>query len=185
MEGVVARRIAYGFGSGWATDDIGDRLLRLDRQSGAVAQSTALGAGAYPNGVAIGTDGVWVGNVGTSTLARIEPLTAVIAAGGIALSATPQAIAAGAGGVWIAGRDGDVVLRLDPGASGVSQTIAVGDQPISVAVDGDTAWVGCAGTYEVWHLAHDGTVLSKTFVVGVPSDIAVGDGRVYVTVRNP
>ncbi len=102
---------------------------------------------------------------------------------GIALRTIPEAVAAGTADVWIAGREGDVVLRVDPATNSVSQTITVGDQPISIAADGDTVWVGCAGTGEVWHLARDGTTLATIDVGGVPTDIAVGGGRVYVTVR--
>lgn len=184
IQGVVARRIAYGAGSGWAIDDLVDRLLRLDRQSGQVAQEIDLGAGAYPNGLAVGADSVWVGNVGPSTLSRIDTVRATVTVPGIALRGVPEVVSSGTHDVWIAARDNDIVMRVDPSTNSVSQTISVGDQPMSIAADGDTVWVGCAGTNEVWHLAHDGTVLAKIGVGGVPSDIAVGGGRVYVTVRS-
>jgi YVTN family beta-propeller protein len=183
VEGVLARHIDYGFGSAWATDDVADRVLRLDRQSGDVAQSADLGSGAYPTGIAVGNDAIWVGNAGLSTITRVDPSSATVAQAGIALRAVPDSLAAGSGAVWIAGRDNDVVVRLDPATNSVSQTIPVGDQPVSLAVDGDTVWVGCAGTSEVWHLDRDGTVLVKIAVGGVPSDIYAADGRVYVTVR--
>ena len=184
VEDVVARQIAYGSGSAWATDDILDRVLRLDRQSGRVAQTVDLGVGAYPSGVAVSGDAVWVGNSGLSTVARLSGPDAAVIESGIALRAIPDAIAVGPDSVWIAGREGDVVLRIDTNSNSVSQTIAVGDQPVSIAVDGQILWVGCAGIEEaVWQLDADGNVLAKIAVGGFPSDIAVHDGRVYVTVR--
>jgi YVTN family beta-propeller protein len=149
-----------------------------------VAQALDLGAGAYPKGVALANDAVWVGNSGTSTVTRVDATTVSIVQSAIALRAVPDAIAAGPDAVWIAGREDDVVLRIDPGSNSVSKTINVGDQPVSLAIDGQTLWVGCAGAEEaVWQIDVDGTVKAKIDVGGVPTDIAVGDGRIYVTVR--
>jgi class 3 adenylate cyclase/streptogramin lyase len=185
VENVMARQIAYGMGSIWATDDIADRLLRIDGQSGDVAQTADLGAEAYPRGIAFGLGSAWIGNAGLSTVARVDGSTATVAQAGIALRAVPGAIVAGVDSVWIAGPQDDVVLRLDPNTNSVSKTITVGATPVSIALDGNTIWVGCAGSREVWHLDQDGSVLAKVDVRGVPSDLAVGDGRVYVTVRSP
>ena len=184
----MARHIAFGLGSGWATDDIADRLLRLDAQSGEVAQALQLADGAYPTGVAVGADAIWVGNRGLQTLVRIDPANTGVVPAGVALGTTPDTIVAGASAVWVAGLEDDLVLRLDSGTS-VSQTIEVCDQPVSLAEEADTIWVGCAGTGELWHMARDGTSLAQIDLGGVPSDIAVGTGasagRIYVTVRNP
>jgi YVTN family beta-propeller protein len=185
VENVVARQIAYGLGSTWATDDIADRVLRIDGQSGDIAQTADLGAEAYPRGIAVGGESVWIGNAGLSTIARVEATSATVSQAGIALRAVPGAIAAGPNAVWITGPEDDVVLRLDPATNSVSQTITVGSEPVSVALDGDTVWVGCASIREVWRLAQDGSVLAQVNVGGVPSDIVVANGRVYVTVRNP
>ena len=180
---VMARQIAYGAGSAWATDDLADRLLRLDRQSGQVAQIVELGAGAYPSGVVVAANAVWVGNEGLSTVARVDATNASIVASGIATRAVPGAMATSTDAVWIAGREADVVLRIDPVSNSGSETIAVCDQPVSIAVEGSIVWVGCAGEQEVWRLGADGESTAKIDVGGVPSDLAVADGRVYVTVR--
>jgi YVTN family beta-propeller protein len=182
VSNVHARQLAYGFDSAWATDDIADRLNRLDRQSGEVAQSIELGPGDYPTGLAVDVESIWVGNVGTSTVSRVDPVTASVSVAGIALRQVPAAMAAGSTGVWITSRESDATLRMDTATNSVSQTIAVADQPVAIGVDAETVWIGCAGPHEVWHLGIDGTVLSKTFVAGVPTDIVIVDGRVYVTV---
>ena len=183
VEDVVARQIAYGFGSAWATDDISDRLLRLDGQTGDVAQAVDVGPGAFPAGLAVGEDAIWIANSGTSTLARVDARSVTLTLDGIALRAVPDTVVANAETVWIASRGGDLVMRVDPVNGTLSQTVDVGDQPVSLAIDGETVWVGCAGTREVWHLASDGTLLAKVDVGGVPSDLSVWQGRVYVTVR--
>jgi hypothetical protein len=180
---VMARQIAYGAGSAWATDDLADRLLRLDRQSGQVAQIVELGPGAFPSGVVVSANAIWVGNEGLSTVARVDATNASIVASGIATRAVPGAMATSSDAIWIAGRENDVVLRIDPVTNSGSETIQVCDQPVSIAVDGSTVWVGCGGEQEVWQLGSDGKPTAKIDVGGVPSDLAVADGRVYVTVR--
>lgn len=185
VEHVAAREIVYGSGSAWATDDIHDQVLRIDGQSGDVAQTADLGAESYPRGIAYGADTVWVGNAGSSTVARVDAPSVSIAESGIALRTMPGAIAANANAVWITGPEEDVVLRLDPATNSVGQTVAVCSNPVSAALDGDTVWIGCAGSREVWHLSNDGTVLGEVSVLGVPTDIAAGPSRVYVTIRNP
>ena len=185
VEQVLARGIAFGSGSAWATDDLADRVLRLDRQSGAIAQTVQLDAGSYPNGIAFGNEAIWIGNVGSSTLVVIDPISASVVAAGISLGAVPGAIAAGQRDVWVAVRDNDQLKRVDPVSRSVSATIPVCDQPSALAVDGETVWIGCAGSgsHEVWHLDRDGVELSRTPVGGVPTDIVVGTDRVYVSVR--
>ena len=186
---VHARHLAYGFDSAWSTDDIADRLLRLDRESGEVAQVIDLGPGDYPTGLAIGPDSVWVSNVGTSTVSRVDPLTATVSMAGIALREVPEAIAVSGSDVWLTSRDADMTSLVNAGTNGVSQSFPVADQPVAIAIAGDaetdneTLWIACAGPREVWHVDRDGNVLTKTSVGGVPTDIVVVGNRVYVTVR--
>ncbi len=183
VEGVVARGIVFGSGSAWATDDLADRVLRLDRQSGAVAQSVQLDVGSYPSGIAIRDDVIWVGNVGTDTLARIDAPNATVVTSGISLGATPESVAVGERDVWVAMHESDQLKRVDPQTNAVSATIDVCDQPLSLAADGETVWVGCAGSLEVVHLDREGVVIGRVAVGGVPSDIAVGSDQVFVAVR--
>ncbi len=183
VENVVARGIVYGSGSAWATDDLADRVLRLDRQSGAVAQSVQLDLGSFPSGIAIRDDVIWVGNVGTDTLARIDALAASVVTSGISLGATPESVAVGERDVWVAMQESDQLKRVDSQTNAVSATIDVCDQPVSLAVDGEGVWVGCAGSLEVVHLDREGSVIGRVAVGGVPSDIAVGSDQVFVAVR--
>lgn len=180
---LLARRIAFGLGSAWLTDDIADAVRRLDGQSGDVVAVVPLDSGTFPTGISVGPDAVWVANPGTSTVTRIDPSSSTISQNAIALRYVPESISAGASDVWITSRASDYVMRLDPRTNAVTGSIAVCDQPTAIAADGETAWVACAGTGEVWHVDRVGTALSKTSVDGVPTDIAVASGRVYVTVR--
>lgn len=183
VDNVVARDIAYGLDSLWATDDLADRVIRMDRLSGETTQSLDLPAGSYPRGISVTPTAIWVVNTGTSTVSRIDGATASVVAGAIPLRSVPDEVAAGTTDVWVTSRAGDAVLRIDPQTNSVSNTILVGDQPVALAVDGETIWVGLAGTHEVLHLDRDGNKLTTTAVGGVPTDIALAEDHVFVTVR--
>jgi len=185
VEPLLARRITFGAGSGWAIDDVADQVLRLDRQSGEIAQTIALEAGAYPAGVAVGPSAVWVANAGTSTVVKLDPTSGDLTASGIALRTVPAEVAAGDRDVWISGPADDTLVRVDPLTNAVAATIPICDQPQAIVVDGESLWVGCAGAQEVWHLDREGKTLSKVSVGGVPTAIAIGDGRLYVAVSGP
>jgi DNA-binding beta-propeller fold protein YncE len=152
-----------------------------------VEATIELADGTFPTAIAIGPDAVWVGNAGTSTMGRIDPATNAVVVGAIPLRAVPSAMAAGPNDVWIISRAGDVLQRLDPGTNSIAQTIEVGDEPTAVAADGDTCWVGVrsASDHELLHLAHDGTVMSRTDLAGEPTAIVVDGDQVFVTVRLP
>ncbi len=183
IDRLLARRITFGLGSAWLTDDIADVVRRLDAQSGDVIAVVPLDAGTFPTGIGVGFDAVWVTNPGTSTITRIDPSSSTISENAIALRYVPESISAGGSDVWITSRASDYVMRLDPRTNSVTGSIAVCDQPVAIAADGETAWVACAGTREVWHIDREGAAISKTSIDGVPTDIVVANGRVYVTVR--
>ena len=115
ISGVEARQIEFGGGSGWAADDLSDSIHRLDGQSGDVAATIALDAGAFPRALAVGPDSVWVANAGTSTVARIDLKTSAITAGAIPLRYVPDAIAAGPNDIWIASSASDTAPAPGPG----------------------------------------------------------------------
>jgi YVTN family beta-propeller protein len=183
IDDLMARRIAYGLGSAWVSDDIADAVRRLDAQSGEIAVTIQLDPGTYPTGIAVGIDSLWVANAGTSTVTRIDPASMSVTAGAIPLRYAPESITAGAADVWVASRGSDYVMRIDPQTNSVVGSISVCDEPAAVAADGETVWIACAGSHEVWHMNREGTALSKTNVGGVATDLALANGRVFVTVR--
>jgi class 3 adenylate cyclase/streptogramin lyase len=192
LDSTHARRLAYGFDALWGTDDIADRLVRFDRQTGSVSSSIELASGAYPTGLALGPDAIWVANVGTQTLARVDPAAGKATVEGIPVRGTPDGIAASATDVWVTSTKADLLMRIEPATNTITSTVSVGDAPDAVAVDGGVAggspagasgvWVACAGAGQVWHVGRDGQVLAKIDVGGRPTALAVAGGRVWVTV---
>lgn len=185
VPGIHVRRIAYGFGALWGTDDIHDSVLRFDRQTGLISAEIPLAQGSYPTGLAIGPDAVWVANVGTQTLTRIDAASGRTVAKGIALGGVPDDVAVSATDVWVTSRAADLLIRVDSATNSVSNTILVGDGPSSLAADTSGVWVACAGAGQVWHLDRTGRVLARIGVGGRPTALALGGGRVWVAVANP
>lgn len=185
----AVREIAYGFGSGWAVDDLHDVVVRLDRQDVSTVAAIELPPGSLPATIAIGQDAAWVGNAGSNSVARIDPSANVIDGAPIPLRVVPSAMSFAGEDLWVASRAGDALLRLDPAARAVAMTIEdVCDQPTAVlAVDGGGVWLGCAGTRQVIHLDRDGNTLSTTQLGGEPTALArdPDTNRIYVTVRAP
>ncbi|MEA2675941.1 MAG: hypothetical protein QOJ81_82 [Chloroflexota bacterium] len=185
----AVRDIAYGFGAGWAVDDLHDLVVRLDRQDASVAAAIELPPGSLPATIAIGPDAVWVGNAGSMSVTRIDPSGNVIGNAAIPLRVVPSAMSFGGQDLWVASRVGDALLRLDPATRAVAMTVEdVCDQPTAVlAVEGGGVWIGCAGTRQLIHLDREGTTLSTTQLGGEPTALVrdPDTNRIFVTVRAP
>ncbi len=69
--GVEPRGVAAGFGSVWVAVGGGDSVVRIDPETGAVAQTIDVGPG--PEGITVGPVSVWVANGLGDTLTRIDP----------------------------------------------------------------------------------------------------------------
>ena len=185
--GQAARHIVFAFGDAWVTNDLSDKLIRLDRRTGTVLTELDLPEGTWPDALAVGAGSVWVANPGTSTLTRVDGLSTTITVPAIPLRYVPAAISATDSDVWIVSRESDALLRLDPGTNAVTSTIEdICDQPSAVIAFEDSVWVGCSGTTsEVVRLARDGTELGRIRLAGVPRAFVADTGHVYVTVGNP
>jgi class 3 adenylate cyclase/streptogramin lyase len=185
--GRSARHIAFAFGSAWVTDDLSDRLIRLDRQTGAVLTELDLPEGTWPDALAVGAGSIWVANPGTSTLSRVDGQSGAITVPAIPLRFVPAAISATDTDVWIVSRESDALLRLDPGTNSVASTIEhICDQPSAVVALEDSVWVGCSSTTpEIVRVARDGSELGRITLAGVPMALVADAGRVFATVGTP
>jgi YVTN family beta-propeller protein len=93
-------RVAAGAGAVWVTDQLNDRVARVDPVTGRVVASIAVGHGA--GGVAVGAGSVWVANTLEGTVSRIDPETNRVVAT-IRVPGRPKDVSVGAGSVWAVG----------------------------------------------------------------------------------
>lgn len=136
--------LATGFGSVWALDVFGDRLLRLDPETNSVA--AAIPVRGLPTGLAVAHGSIWVASQLESTLSRIDPATgselATVRFGEGEL--WPGGIAATRDGVWVVSGGGNAVSRIDPAGTSVTAVLSVrGARTLAPARNG--VWVGRAG----------------------------------------
>lgn len=92
------------------------------------------------NGIAFGADGVWVSDVGSDQVWRIDvALNAPVGATKVGLG--PIGVAFGAGSLWVANAGDGTVSRIDPVTARVVKTIDVGGSPTRLVVADDEVWV--------------------------------------------
>jgi DNA-binding beta-propeller fold protein YncE len=153
-----------------------------------------LGGVPYPDteratAIAWASHSLWLANRDENTVSQFDPLTRQTLVR-INVAAHPVAIAVGAGSVWVAGFSSDAISRIEgrqAGLTPVVTTIGVGDGPVALAFDRGTLWVANAGDHTISRIdATKGTV-TATIKLGnvVPTAIAAGAGKVWVTVERP
>ena len=128
--------IAFGHGSVWTLDVVGETLTRFDPDTmRRLAQIQVDG-----DRVAIGDAGVWVLSRTLGTLTRIDPSTNDVT-GVVQVGSAPTGIAAGAGAIWVGDEDG-VIRRVDEDTRQVTE-IALGAEIRGLAYDDETdrLWV--------------------------------------------
>jgi streptogramin lyase len=174
------RGIAFGAGSIWIADEVGDAVVMFDPLSRQVVTRIELAPGSAPVAVAATPAVVWVAAKGSSTVERIDPVQRVATGGSTAVTGGPTDIAA-AGSIWVASGPTDAVVRIDPSDGRVAQTYtAVCDEPGGLAVLGQEAWVACRRDGTVLRIGTAGVVTTAEFGF-VPNDVALDGETVWVT----
>jgi peptide/nickel transport system substrate-binding protein len=186
--GSVVGRYVVGNGPGaiavddewaWATSRLDGTLSRIDLQTGDVLTNAI---GVTPTGVAVAAGDVWVADLDTATVIRVDP-SSVLPVGRVGVGNGPTAITAADGIVWVANvRDG-TVSRIDP-TTDTAWTVPVGAAPSAIAASSDAVWVGDSATAEVVRLdPSSGQVVQRISVGSSPQGIAIGSGAPWFTVR--
>jgi class 3 adenylate cyclase len=138
-----------------APTPIGDRVVRIDPQKGAVTAEYAVGD--HPSGVAFGAGSIWVANANDKTVSRIDPASGKVTT--IVVPSSPRSITAGAGAIWTANDIAGSVTRIDPATNAVRTIdlgVGVGSHTIAIAADVATGsvWVSIGSTTQGSVLNH-------------------------------
>jgi YVTN family beta-propeller protein len=136
-----------------------------------------------PAGIAAGGGGVWVSQMKTGVVTRVDPVTNDPTGAPIAVGRQPAGIALGHGSVWVANRGSNTVSRIDAATGAVVAEIAVGVEPRYVAAGPSAVWVTNyrGGTVSRIDPASNATV-ARIVVGREPNGIAEGAGGVWVAV---
>jgi YVTN family beta-propeller protein len=176
-----AYAIAAGNGAVWVGS--GNDLIKVDPKEAAVADRLHLGGGV--NGVAVLGSSVWV-CASDDSVSRISSV-AVRPTAHTDIGLVPSGIATGNDFVWVGT---PTVLRIDPLTARVTGTTTLIDiqrqsfpPTLEIAYGENAIWVASYDKGRVMRLDPDtGSVVENIHVGGHPSGIAVGGGKVWVTV---
>jgi YVTN family beta-propeller protein len=158
-------------------------VVRVDTSGGRSRISARGYAGYTPAGIAVGMGAVWVANYNANTVSRLDP-SSLDSAGPhpINVGKGPIGLAVGGGAVWVADSFENLVSRIDP-LTNASTSTPVGEHPVAVVFGYGSIWVANSKSGTVSRIDPRTGKLRETIRVGGdPAGIAVGAGRVWVTV---
>ncbi len=178
--------LATGAGAVWVAG--GDGTVRsIDARTGALRPGSVRVLGA--NGLAVGAGGVWVTSRIAGTLTRIDPATRR-ADRPIRVGAGAADVVVADGAVWVANGADGTISRVDPATRKAAVPIRSGASAVLALASGDAGlWVARAGG----RFADQRSIIrldpARRRVTGralrvsggVPLDLAVGSGSVWVT----
>jgi YVTN family beta-propeller protein len=164
----------------WATDRADQALVRIDLRTRKVVAKVAIGTDAYDLVVADGS--LWADSFDGGMVVRTDPRTRRVTAR-LQLDAL-TGMGAGGGAVWVALHHAAAVARIDPRTNKVVATVAVGIQPMAVAVGRDTVWVEMASDGSIQRIDPRTNKVVATIQTGTIPDVdlnlAVGYGSLWV-----
>jgi DNA-binding SARP family transcriptional activator/sugar lactone lactonase YvrE len=160
----------------------GNSLAVVDPGRNRVVDVVPLGT--TPSGIAVSPSGVWIANPRNNTVSRLSPKTHELLET-IGLGASAYDIATGAGGVWVVTGNDDTLVHLDERTGGMLDTLRLPhDEPpasaFSIAFNDGAVWATSGGKV-VKIDAHTAAVIAHGDCCGVPTDISVGEGGVWIT----
>ena len=129
----------------WTYDHPNSRLLRIDAATGAISESALPGYVGFQYPFAVGEGALWLPDLGTSSVIKIDPATgAELAVMGQGMMRSNGA-AAGAGSLWVGGYDRDTdkhfVIRYDAETGAELARIPSSEPIFNVIAAGDYIWV--------------------------------------------
>lgn len=140
--------------------------------------------GERPSGVAYGDDSVWVANSGDGTVMVIDPVDRQIVET-IDVGGDPDDVAVGVGAAWVSDSGAGTIARVPLPSSGeplepfVFEVGDPGSTHMDVAPGADGLWVAKDDfVFRVDPATNDVQAITPT--VESPTDIAVGEGAVFV-----
>lgn len=181
-----ATNTAFGFGSLWIAN--GFKIVRLDGASGEIIEIGLTGSSQKQRKITVGDGAVWVPDVGTDTLFKIDPIeNQVIGAFPVDMLATQGSIAVGAGSVWVILADNfeKTLARLDADSGEEQAKIALPNTGVGVAFGYNAVWVTSGMGDALYRVDAETNVVTEELKIGDgPLFATVGDGSVWVHIQS-
>ncbi|HEX3623083.1 MAG TPA: Hsp70 family protein [Acidimicrobiales bacterium] len=132
-----SRRVAFGAGAVWVTDQEASQLARIDPATNAVTDTIPLGG--KPQDVLVTAGAVWVSLPDDGVVVRVDPTTDELTQ--VHVRGKPGYLAYGGGVLWVSDAANSTLARIDPVKLVVSGDAASGGCPNFVAADDASVWV--------------------------------------------
>lgn len=157
--GEETQRVAFGFGSVWATNTQDGTVSRIDPRTNRVVKTIHVAV--CPVGITAGAGTVWVSHCNPTdpnlrgTVTEIDPrLNRQVAQ--VAVGKAPNGLALIQGLIWVANQQDDTITRIDPRTARIVDTLTEPTGPQRFAPGPDALAIGTSG---VWISNNgDGTV---------------------------
>ena len=177
-----AEVLAFGFGSLWTVN--GDRLVRVDPADDSFVEIEVPGGSDLVRGIAIGEDAVWVPDIVSDAVHRVDPATnKVVGRIGVQMTSGAGSIGVGEGAVWVVTQDGihNYLARFDALTGAEEARIPLPGGGDGVVVDYGSVWVTDAGEDKLYRV-DPGTngIVSTISLHDTPRLLASGEGSVWV-----
>jgi YVTN family beta-propeller protein len=145
LAGFVSAATGFPFRSGNEAGEVPlNSVVAIDPGSGDVVTTTPVGVD--PQSVAVGDDGVWVGNTTDRTVSRLDSDDGRLRAT-VAIGVYPSDLVAGSRAVYVATGPTGQLVQIDPGANTAAAPTAAGDDcggvQETIALGAGSLWLAC------------------------------------------
>jgi serine/threonine-protein kinase len=133
-------RLATGAGSLWVSSATTGQVHHIGL--GAFAIGKSIPAGRHPAGITVAGGLVWVADVRSGSVIRVDPSVQAVSGSPVEVGERPGGIDAGPKSLWVTLAGADAVRRLElPSGEPDGGPIAVGPEPSAIAVGQTAVWV--------------------------------------------
>jgi YVTN family beta-propeller protein len=136
--------------------------------------------GTNPIGVAFGSGSLWVANLGSGTVSRIDPATLSVTAT-ITLASAKHVVYA-FGSLWV--HNGNNVSRIDPSTNTITATIVVGSDTYDLTADSTHVWVAVRLAQFVRRIDPTTNTVTASIPASYPLSVATGFGSIWIGTSN-
>jgi virginiamycin B lyase len=174
--------IAFGHGSLWVSRRFD--VVRIDASSNRVSKIKLVGGSNYQRAPAIGENAVWLADVGSNTLYKIDPKTKNVSAQiGLEMGSYEGSIGFGSGAVWVVTSENleKVLSRIGEESGELEATVALPGSGAGVGYGFDHVWVTSKFSSELYKVDPMTNAVASTIDLdGSPLHLAIGEGAVWI-----
>jgi DNA-binding beta-propeller fold protein YncE len=171
--------VATGAGLVWVVCDVAPGSFSFDPKAHPAQASILIFAKGF-SAAAFGAGGLWLADANRGLVLEVDPVTNRIRER-VRVGGRPVALAVGAGSVWVASSRAGTVSRIEQAR--VVATLAVGKAPGAVVADEKSVWVANQDDRSISRIDPRTNRLSTVKLSNTPVGLALGAGRLWVTIQ--